>query len=98
MPVIVRGNYHIAQLKSHGVWVLAFAGTTVERAQEADVDCLFAARLFVALPPTFTPAFLSSTVAACFAARAIAGSFRTRSCAIEPPTTTGRTGVPRPLS
>src|SRR6185369_1355299 len=46
----------------------------------------FAARLFVAAPPTFTPAFLNNTVAASFAARAIAGSLRTRSCAIEPST------------
>src|SRR6266566_776471 len=37
-------------------------------------------------PPTSTPAFLSSTRAASLAARAIAGSSRTRSCAIEPST------------
>ena len=36
--------------------------------------------------PTSTPAFASSTRAASFAARAIAGSLRTRSCAIEPST------------
>ena len=41
---------------------------------------------YLRTPPTFTPAFLSSTVAASFAARAIAGSLRTRSCAIEPST------------
>jgi len=35
-------------------------------------------------PPTSTPAFISNTRAASFAARAIAGSSRTRSCAIEP--------------
>src|SRR5438128_8955424 len=56
--------------------------------QEAGLEGrFFAARLFVAaLPLTFTPEFLSSTVAASFAARAIAGSFRSRSCAIEPST------------
>lgn len=48
--------------------------------QEPDPDCrFFTAPLFAAaLPPTFTPEFLSSTVAASFAARAIAGSLRTR--------------------
>ena len=37
-------------------------------------------------PPTVTPAFANNTFAASFAARAIEGSLRTRSCAIEPST------------
>ena len=44
------------------------------------------------LSSTFTPAFSSSTRAACFAARAIDGSSRTRSCAIEPSTSSVELG------
>src|SRR5205807_8384447 len=51
------------------------------------LDYLATARFFAALsPPISTPAFFKSTLAASFAARAIAGSSRTRSCAIEPST------------
>ena len=52
--------------------------------QTAEEDRGFLARDGLAVPPTFTPAFLNNTVAASLAARAIAGSLRTRSCAIEP--------------
>src|SRR5882672_10568777 len=31
MPFVAEGNYHIASMKGHGVWVPAFAGTTTDR-------------------------------------------------------------------
>ena len=73
-------------MKGHGVW---FRFACVRRDDDGEVfrtGSFVRGACIARPPPTFTPAFLNSTVAASFAARAIAGSLRTRSCAIEPST------------